>query len=271
VRHLRERFRRTLADVRSMPADDETLRLAAANCAGAYRTWVARLGKRTRVWDDLSCADLELGVALPPNGATLLRSPDPDEIDDRLERIAEFFAERPGGRYEIWSLWPIPALTDAGIAGELVPCMIRDPGGSAPRPPTELEIVEAQDEATVRHAEALIDEVFEANATAGSLLSMDCLDERLRVWVGSVGDRPVTTATAYVDDAFVGIYAVATTSDARGHGYGEAVTWEATLCRPDLPATLQASTMGRPVYARMGYRTVAEFTVWERDRRRVDA
>lgn len=44
------------------------------------------------------------------------------------------------------------------------------------------------------------------------------------------------------------------------------MTWPATLCRPDLPATLQASSMGRPIYERMGFRTVAAFTVWERER-----
>jgi hypothetical protein len=71
----------------------------------------------------------------------------------------------------------------------------------------------------------------------------------------------------YVGAGFVGIYGVATPPDARGRGYGEAMTWAATLCRPDLPATLQASPMGRPVYDRMGYRTVAEFLVWELDRR----
>jgi hypothetical protein len=76
----------------------------------------------------------------------------------------------------------------------------------------------------------------------------------------------VTTATAFIDDVFVGLYAVATTRAARGHGYGEAITWAATMCRPDLPATLQASELGGPVYARMGYRTLADFTVWELDR-----
>ena len=49
-------------------------------------------------------------------------------------------------------------------------------------------------------------------------------------------------------------------------GYGEAVTWAATLCLPELPATLQASPMGRPIYERMGYRTIAEFTVWDLER-----
>jgi hypothetical protein len=38
------------------------------------------------------------------------------------------------------------------------------------------------------------------------------------------------------------------------------------MSRPELPATLQASSMGRPIYERMGYRTVAEFTVWDFER-----
>ena len=76
----------------------------------------------------------------------------------------------------------------------------------------------------------------------------------------------MTTAAAYISDGYVGLYAVATTPDARGRGYGEAVTWAATLCRPDLPATLQASPMGRPIYERVGYRTIAEFTVWDLER-----
>ena len=82
-----------------------------ANCAGAYRTWAERLGKRSRTWDGLSCADLELPVALPPNNATVLREPMPGEADGLLDRAREFFAERPGGPYELWSLWPIPELS----------------------------------------------------------------------------------------------------------------------------------------------------------------
>jgi GNAT superfamily N-acetyltransferase len=118
----------------------------------------------------------------------------------------------------------------------------------------------------VRDAEALIDEVFGARGEPGSTLTVDCLDERFRVWIGRVDGRPVTTATAWVGGGFVGVYAVATVPDARGRGYGEAVTWAATSSRPDLPATLQASSMGLPVYERMGFRTVARFTVWELER-----
>jgi len=239
---------------------------ATANCAGAYRAWAERLGRPTRLWDDLSCADLELAVNLPPNNATLLRAPTPEVLDGVLERVADFFSSRPGGGYEIWNLWPISNEPPGGYEAWTCPCMVREPGGEVPPPPDELEIIEATDQVTVRQAEALIDEVYEARGSPGSLLTLACLGEDFRVWVGRVEGRPVTTATAYVADGFVGIYAVATTADARGHGYGEAVTWAATLCRPDLPATLQASPMGLPIYERMGYRTVAEFTVWERDR-----
>ena len=250
----------------SVPSiDEEVLLRLAGNCAGAYRTWVGRLGKRTRVWDDLSCADLELAVTLPVNGATLLTEPRNDDRD-LLERAAAFFALGRGGPYEVWSLWPLPGLTEAGHEGERVPCLVRDPGGSRPGAPAELEIIEVHDAAAARQAEWLIDEVFEARSAPGSLLTADCLDDRFRVWLGRVDGRPVTTATAFVGDGFVGIYAVATAAHARGRGYAEAVTWSATLCRPELPATLQASQKGRPIYERMGYRTVAEFTVWELDR-----
>jgi GNAT superfamily N-acetyltransferase len=244
--------------------DPDILHRAVSNCATAYRTWAERMGKPTRLWDELSCADLGLPVALPPNGATLLRPP--VEAGELLERIASFFAGRSAGDYEIWSLWPIPDLSALGIESWPVPCMVRDAGGEPPPPPPELEIVEAADAGTVSEAAAMIGEVFGSPGEPASMLSPACLDERFRVWVGRVDGRPVSTAIASISDGFVGVYAVATTREARGRGYGEALTWAATCCRSELPATLQASSMGRPVYERMGYRTVAEFTVWERER-----
>jgi hypothetical protein len=113
---------------------------------------------------------------------------------------------------------------------------------------------------------SIIDEVFEIGGPAGSLLRPECLGDDFRTWVGYVDGKPVTTATACIDERSVGVQAVGTTADARGHGYGEAVTWAATLFRPELPAALQSSSMGRPVYERMGYRTIAEYSLWQRER-----
>jgi hypothetical protein len=225
------------------------------------------MGKRTRLWDDVSCADLELPVILPPNGATLLREPGPAGSAELLERVAAFFGEREAAGYEIWSTWRVPELDTMGLRGWPVPCMVRDAGGEAPRPPDELEIVPVDDAASVREAAGLIGEVFgEGGMDPDATLSLACLDDDLRAWVGRVDGRPVATSMASISNGFVGVYAVATARDARGRGYGEALTWAATRCRPDLPATLQASSMGRPIYERMGYRTIASFTVWERER-----
>jgi hypothetical protein len=253
--------------MQSMPFNSAMLPRAAANCAGAYRIWAERMGKPARLWDDLSCGDLGVPTNLPPNNATLLRPATPESLGGVLERVADFFAGGTGGGFEVWSLWPLPGPTPPDYEEWPCPCMVRDRGGERPAPPAELEIVEAEDETAVLEAEGLIDEVFEVGAAPGSTLRRDCLGDDFRVWVGRVDGRPVTTATAYIADGFVGIYAVATAGDVRRRGYAEAVTWAATLSRPDLPATLQASEMGQPVYERMGYRTVAEFTVWERDRR----
>jgi hypothetical protein len=182
------------------------------------------------------------------------------------QRAADFFAERPGGPYGIWSLWPLEGLPPEPLDLWHILIMVRDEGGQAPAAPDDLEIVEATDATTLREAAALIDESFEAQSEPDDVLTLDCLADDFRTWVGRVDGRAVTTATAYMSDGFVGLYAVATTPAARGRGYGEAVTWTATLCRPERPATLQASPLGRPIYERMGYRTIAEFTVWDLER-----
>ena len=42
----------------------------------------------------------------------------------------------------------------------------------------------------------------------------------------------------------------------RTFGYATALTWAATAAASDVPALLLASPMGRPVYERMGYRSL---------------
>jgi hypothetical protein len=66
-----------------------------------------------------------------------------------------------------------------------------------------------------------------------------------------------------MSDGVAGVYNVATSVAARGRGFGEALTWRATLADPSLPAVLQSSAMGRPIYERMGYAITAWCEVWE--------
>jgi len=246
--------------------DQELLRRLAASCGHAYLAGARACGRPWRVTDDVMMSDLGLPVALPPNHATFLRAP--DSVDAAMGAIDDFFAAAPGGGYQVWSLWPGVDLAPFGLAGGRAPCMVRPAAGEPRAAPPELELSEVGDDAGMREVWALIDEVFAGGRAPEPRWDGRVLGEDYRVWIGRVDGRAVVTATASISHGFVGVYCVATRAEARGRGYGEAATWAATLCRPDLPATLQASPMGQPVYARMGYQVVTDFTVWRRAERR---
>jgi len=101
------------------------------------------------------------------------------------------------------------------------------------------------------------------------------LTEELMDWPGFhalVGYRdggPVCTSALYESTGVAGIYWVATLEAHRRSGLGEAATWAAVAegrRRGYDHACLQASAMGRPVYARMGFvhdRSYARFEVPE--------
>jgi len=79
------------------------------------------------------------------------------------------------------------------------------------------------------------------------------------VYVGYTDGRPVTTGFGIRTGRTIGVYNIATVATARRHGYGAAMTARVVAdgaadgC--DV-AILQASEMGRPIYERLGFRTV---------------
>jgi len=87
------------------------------------------------------------------------------------------------------------------------------------------------------------------------------------VYVGYVEGEPVTTGLGARTGRTIGVYNISTIESARKRGYGEAMTarvaadGHAAGC--DV-AILQASDMGRPIYERLGYRTVVEYD-WYRE------
>lgn len=84
-----------------------------------------------------------------------------------------------------------------------------------------------------------------------------------RVYVGYTDGVPVTTGLGYRTGNTIGVYNIATVEAARRRGYGAAMTMRivddgaAEGC--DV-AILQASDMGRPIYERLGFRTVVTYT-----------
>lgn len=85
------------------------------------------------------------------------------------------------------------------------------------------------------------------------------------VYVGYADGAPVTTGLAVRTGTTLGIYNIATVEGARRRGFGADMT--ARLVEDGRAAgcdvaILQASPMGRPVYERLGFRTVVEYDAW---------
>jgi len=85
------------------------------------------------------------------------------------------------------------------------------------------------------------------------------------MYVGYVDGIAVTTGVGIVSGRTIGIYNIATIPSERKRGFGTAITHRIAVdggaAGCDV-AVLQASDMGRPVYEKLGYRTVVEYDGW---------
>ena len=212
-------------------------------------------------------ADLGLPVTAPVNSATILQPLSPTQWNKVLSDLRSLFSG-PGGGWQVIDASATADLEREGFHPGTEPCMWRPAGGAAPPPPPGLTIVEVGSDATVADMNAVIIEGYGLPSTCeGHMFESAAFgDSRYRAWVGYVDGRPVSTATAGVAAGLVGVYVVATVPEARGRGYGEALTWSAVASAPELDATLQASDMGKPIYERMGFETIATLTVWTTER-----
>jgi hypothetical protein len=150
--------------------------------------------------------------------------------------------------------------------------MIRPAGGEIPPPPEDLEIIEVEDEKTLERVEiALIDGWPVPTlhpSIPGAIWDKRILgDEVFRIWLGIYSGRPVTCSHAFIDHDLILVGPIATVPEMRHRGFGEALTWRATMAKPSLPAMLHSSKIGRPVYERIGYSSIAELTLWNKDDR----
>jgi GNAT superfamily N-acetyltransferase len=82
------------------------------------------------------------------------------------------------------------------------------------------------------------------------------------LYVGYTDGVPVSTGLGYRTGRTIGVYNIATLESARRRGYGAAMTMriveDGAAAGCDV-AILQASDMGKPIYERLGFRTVVEY------------
>jgi len=209
------------------------------------------------------------------NCATLKQPLSTDTAAATLEEMAAFFAfADPSGQGEVLlvSAWPTGDLRPFGWSLMGHPPLFLLPAGAMSRTaPADLRIEEVRDIAALHAWERVAIEGYPVDALAGSppgsLFSEIWLEEsRSRLWVGWVGDRPVSASASWTEHGINDVTLVATIPDARGRGYGEALTWCAALADSSLPAMLISSDMARPVYERMGFLPLQRITLWYRAR-----
>lgn len=91
-------------------------------------------------------------------------------------------------------------------------------------------------------------------------------DEPFQFFLAALDGRPVATVQLLLGAGVAGIYAVATIPEARRQGIGASVTLAALRRARDFGyriAVLSASTMGEPVYRRLGFATYCMLSEYE--------
>jgi hypothetical protein len=256
------------------PVGDTYLRRFLLNWAGMSASTARMLGGESRDLPAVRLADSASSVVFF-NCATLMRPLSAETAAATLDEIAAFFAfddSSRRGEALLVSAWPTGNLCPFGWNLMGHPPLFILPTGAVPRSaPYDLEIKEVRNLEALYAWERVAIEGYPLDALAGahpgSVTSESWLKEpRLRLWVGWVGNHPVSACSAWTEHGINDVTLVATVPDARGRGYGEALTWHAARADPSLPSMLISSDDGRSIYERMGFLPLQRITLWYRSR-----
>jgi len=245
-------------------SDEEAVRLADLNYANAFRA-VAECAKGGKFYEEPG-----LVAALTGPIAWLNVTVVHDALGDptaALKRVIDFYREA-GTPFVVrirvgFEMETQRAIQELGLKpAALLPGMVLNPVGEIPPLAAGLEIVRLDAERFTAYKEIIGASFGMPPQVVEHLMTSAMLDSPLRGYLGYVDGSPVTTSALIATDGVAGVYNVATLPEYRGRGLGEAMTWHAVRegmaigCRF---GSLQASEMGRPVYARMGFRDIAPY------------
>ena len=249
------------------PSADNLLNDFVQEGAASFATFAAARGDRCERIDGVGTL-VDAGSPVPFFNRATLEHPmsAPRSVLDALrgfygpgENTAPFLLD---------SSWPTPDLSGHGftLMGH-PPLMWRPAGAPLPETPAELRIVPVADDETAFAFEHVLAYGYPAPQMQ-PVTEPTVLPPAARVapgwhhFVGYVDDKPVTAGSAYEGDNLVRVDNIATLDEARGRGYGLAITAAATSVNADKPATLIASDLGRPIYERLGYVALLRVTYW---------
>lgn len=199
-----------------------------------------------------------------------------DGIDatDFVARAKEFFAARKRG-FSIWVRVGQGSDEDLAAAAEAagfhtvyeMPEMLLGAELPTEKLPPEAELRQLSTEDDVPGFWKVAKEAYASNGFppevfAGYTRHSGLLAENAAAFIIYLDGQPASIAMTIVSHGVAGIYWVGSVDEARGSGLGRAVTVAATNAGLALGAeiaSLQASPMGKPIYASLGYETAFDY------------
>jgi hypothetical protein len=245
-----------------LPRDDSVLRQFLFAHADRLAEMAGALDGRVEGDADARLVDLS-SPFMYDNAVVPLRPLTGDRLGVVLARAAAFYP--PNRSWVLVSAWPLPDLSARGLT--LVghpPLMLRPPGGAPPPMPPELRISPVTTATDLAVFHRLLIEGSPSPDDAGVIADPRLVGSELHLFVGYAAGTPVATAGAAIHHGLIEIDWVTTLPEARGRGYGTALTWRATRIAPNLPAVLIASDPGQPAYERLGFLRLLRLTLWGR-------
>ncbi|MFK0214059.1 GNAT family N-acetyltransferase [Streptomyces sp. NPDC090298] len=188
---------------------------------------------------------------------------EPDLDPGELAELGEL-AGRAGGPVLVEDPFSATDLSHLAMRNWQMPVMLRPPG---PVGAPSLEVIEARKPEDLRAAERIVIEGFELTGfepyVPGELFPPALIEQPgVAVFVALHEGVPAGAGVSVVDDGVAAHYWIGTATAFRSRGVGRAVMLGALARVADLPATLTASKLGRPLYESLGYTVAAPATWW---------
>jgi hypothetical protein len=248
------------------------LRLMDLNLWEMYRAMArCAAGGEIRETDVLTLIAVPGAVAW--NNLALVRGP--LDVDALLAEVRDFYVER-GRPFAVYVRAHADGAVEAALVRRGFQMLVTNPGMALLADPDTrcappgLVVLPALDDAGRRDYLRVTAEAYATYAqprgVAESLYAVleSVSSPTVQGYVGYVGDEPVAAATLFHTHGVAGVGEVGTVPAHRGRRYAEAVTWRVVregFRRGAGFANLQASPMGGPVYARMGFVTPTAYRV----------
>jgi hypothetical protein len=188
---------------------------------------------------------------------------EPGLAPDVVAEITDL-AKRAAGPFDAEDPFSSTDLSHLGLRTWQMPVMLRQAG---PVAGPGMEVVRVRDATDLAAAERAVIAGFELTRfephRAGEMFPMALLDEPgVDVYVARLDGEVAGACVTVVDNGFGSHYWVGTPSAFRSRGVGRAVMLGSLADLVDVPVTLTASRLGRPLYESLGFVVASPATWW---------